>query len=396
MSVFPQELYDLVISLITDTDSLASCSLVCRNWIPSTRINLFRRLRPLVISPSSLPQVLLLVDNSISTISPYISSLVLKDWSLTCSKSFYPLLPRIAGRMTAVESLVFYSCDWEEMSNGVFNFLVFYFRNTLKSLELRECPYRTFEGLLGLVCSFPMLETLSLHRLVVDRTALSPEPNARKNAPPPHLRSIHALGSVKSELMKWTLKSHLDIEEVSLGPILPGEARLVGKLLRGLKSTLKHLTLCGESVPNMHREISLKHNWQLTTIHFANLMLHPRNSDGMSWFIYLLYGIQGSSLRDLTFSVCPHSPRLENLGAIDWLALRTCLDRPQFMCLESVMFLFSMSEAGGVKWWDGYVENAEVFVRTRLDLPQFQDSGILGFDFGREVDAETEESDESD
>ncbi|KAF7348555.1 hypothetical protein MVEN_01373000 [Mycena venus] len=297
MSVFPQELYDIVISLC-DQCSLASCSLVCRNWVPSSRMGLFRNLRPLIISPSSLSQVLLLVDGPVSTISPYITSLVLKDWGSSAadsrSQSFYALLPRITGRMTAVETLVFHGIDWEEMADGALNFLVFYFENTLKTLELRECPYRTFNSVVDLACSFPLLENISLHRLVHSSRSAPSDPRTLepRSSPPPaarHLRSLHAHGSIKKDLIRWIVKTNLDIEDLALGPILPGEAHVVGKFLKALKSNLKRLTLSGESIPNMHREISLKHNRQLTSIHFVNLMLH-RRSEGlasMDWFIHL-------------------------------------------------------------------------------------------------------------
>ncbi|KAF8217748.1 hypothetical protein K438DRAFT_9363 [Mycena galopus ATCC 62051] len=401
MSAFPQELYDVIISLCCKS-SLVSCGLVCRNWVPSSRINLFRNLRPLIISPSCLPQVLLLVDSQFSTISPYITSLVLEDWGPlnSDSKSFYALLPRITGRMTAVESLAFHRIDWEEMADGALNFLAFYFQSTLKTLELRECPYRTFDSVIDLTCSFPSLEKLSLHRLVPScRSALSegdsPRPTAR------YLRSIYALGSIKKDLVRWIMEVNHDVEEVAFGPIFPDEAHMIGKFLLSLKNNLKHLTLSGESVPNIHRQINLKHNRQLTSIHFANLMLYHRGSEGrgsMNWFIHLLHAIRSPSVRSLKFSVCVHSQTVGTLEAIDWLALSTCLDKPQFVCLTSVTFSFSISrhrELERGKWWDGYVEMAESFVRDRL--PQFQDTAILSIDFGPvDADVDIVDSDDED
>ncbi|KAJ6469473.1 hypothetical protein C8R45DRAFT_432148 [Mycena sanguinolenta] len=394
MSAFPQELYETVISLC-DQSSLPACSLVCRNWVPSSRHRFFRNLRPLVISPSSLPQVLILVDSPVSTICPYITSLVLEDWGAldSDSKSIYGLLPRITGRMTAVESLGFNGISWEEMVDGALKFLVFYFTNTLKTLELRECPYRTFDSVTDLVESFPLLEKLSLHRLVPSSRSVPCGPGTLEGkhssplATARHLRSIHALGSIKSELVRWIMKNNHDIiiEEVSFGPIFPNEVRIIGKFLRSLKNNLKHLTLSGESIPNIHREICLKHNQQLTSIHFANLMLHCRGSAGrasMNWFIYLLHAIRCPSVRSLKLSVCVHSQSLETFEVIDWLAFSACLDKPQFVCLVSLSFSFSLSRHKDEreKWLDGYVEMAEKFVRE--SLPQFRDTAILDFDFG--------------
>lgn len=213
----------------------------------------FSNLRPLTISPSSLQEIILLVDGPVSTISPYIKSLILKDWDVgSSSQSFYAALPRITGRMTAVESLAFYAVDWEEMANGALNFLVFYFKNTLKSLELRDSRYRTFDGLVDLTCSFPFLEKLSLHRLVAFNRSEHGTLGPRRSPPPsaPQLRSIYAFGSIKRELVRWIMKTNLDIEEVTFGPILPREARVVGKFLGALKNNLKHLTLSGESIPS--------------------------------------------------------------------------------------------------------------------------------------------------
>ncbi|KAJ6491289.1 hypothetical protein C8R47DRAFT_1214682 [Mycena vitilis] len=400
MSVFPQELYDVVISLC-DHLSLASCSLTCTSWVPSSRIRLFANLRPLIISPSSLPEVLLLVDGPVSTISPYIRTLVLKDWlegtSSSNTRSFHALLPRLTGRMVAVESLMFHGTDWEEMADGTLEFLVFYFKDTLKALELRDCTCRTFNSLVDLACSFPLLEKLSLHRLVRINPPGPGEMNPSLSAPR-HLRSIHALGHIKKELVRWITQSNLGIEEVTFGPILPSEALPIGKFLRFLNTNLKHITLSGESVANIHRGISLKHNWQLSSIRFADLMVyHSDTQASMVWFIHMLHGIPSSSVRSLQLGFCVHSKSVEALEAVDWLALSTCLDKPQFVCLTSVKFSFTMSRhknAGDNGWWNGYAEIAENFVRERL--PQFQDTSILSFEFGHVVDATVVDSESDD
>ncbi|KAJ7033130.1 hypothetical protein C8F04DRAFT_1355077 [Mycena alexandri] len=377
MSALPQELYDIIISLC-EPSALVSCSLSFS-------------------SPSSLPQVLLLVDGPVSTISPYVKSLVLKDWvqGSATSSSFYALLPRLAGRTVAVESLAFHSTDWEGMVHGALNFLVFYFKDTLKTLELRDCACSTFSSLVDLTSSFPALENLSLHRLL----RLNPQrPEVKASPPPPlpRLRSVHAHGYIKHELFRWLMG--LTIEVVTIGPLLPGESRAFVKFLRAMKNNLQHITLSGESTPNFHRDINLKNNQHLTSIHFTNLMLNYRGAEGpasMSWFISILLGMQSSSLRSLRFSVCAHSRGSGTLEVIDWAALRTCLDKPQFVCLTSVTFSFSMSRHKEVDrgWWAGYMEMAESFVRARL--PQYLDTSILCFEFERVVTSGSDSDDES-
>ncbi|KAJ7512463.1 hypothetical protein B0H11DRAFT_1951309 [Mycena galericulata] len=404
MSIFPQELYDNIVSLC-DQASLISCSLVCRAWVPSSRIHHFSNLRPLIISPSSLSQVLLLVDTPISTISPYITSLVLKDWgqgppsspSCSDSRSFYALLPRITGRMVAVESLAFHATNWEDMSRGALEFLVFNFKDTLKTLELRHCSCQTFESFVNLACSFRALENLSIHRLV----RLNPNKLDTGALHPPPLRSIHAHGYIKKELCRWLMATRcLDIEVVTLGPLLPGESPAVGKFLRALKNKLKQLTISGESTPDLHRTIDLKHNWQLNWIHFSNLMLHNRGGEGrasMTWFIHLLQTIRSSNVRSLQLSLCVHSKNLGTLELIDWLALRLCLERPQFVCVTRVKFVFSMSRDKSEnigRWWDGYEDMAKSLVRERL--PQYQDTGILRFEFESDSNAAPSDDEDSD
>ncbi|KAJ6616486.1 hypothetical protein B0H10DRAFT_2037289 [Mycena sp. CBHHK59/15] len=238
MSILPQELCDSIISF-SDQPSLAACSLVCRNWVPSSRIKLFATLRPLVISPSTLAETLQLVDTSLTTISPYILSLVLKDWAevtTLVASSFYALLPRLTGRMVAVKSMTFHATDWEEMEQGALKFLV----------------------LVALACSFPALEALSIRRLVrldakgTEMQTLSPQ--ALES-----LRSIHVLGFIKKELFRWIMAiKRLNIEAVTLGPLLPGEARVVGKFLKALKNNLKHITLSGESTPSQSFPVLLR------------------------------------------------------------------------------------------------------------------------------------------
>ncbi|KAJ7154779.1 hypothetical protein C8R46DRAFT_1118392 [Mycena filopes] len=376
MSALPQELYDLIIAQC-DPSALVACSLVCRNWVPSSRIRAFATLRPLIISPSSLARVLSLVDGPVSTISPYIRSLVLKDWvdGSAAASAFYALLPRLAGRMVAVESLAFHATDWDSgmTAHGALNFLVFYFKDTLKTLELRDCACRTFGSLVELVSAFPVLENLSLHRVI----RLNPQkPEVRASPPPPlpRLRNVHAHGYIKQELFRWLMG--LEIEVVTIGPLLPGESRQFGKFLRAMKNNLQHVTFSGESTPNFHRDINLKNNQHLTSIHFANLRLNNEGRASMSWIVSILLSLPSSSLRSLQFNVCGSSTGLPGIDMLDWAALRICLDRPQFVCLTSVVFSFYMSKIRS-GWREGYREMMEGIVRARL--PQYLDTSILSF-----------------
>ncbi|KAJ7636943.1 hypothetical protein FB45DRAFT_1001859, partial [Roridomyces roridus] len=371
MPVLPQEIWDLIISLC-EHDSFPSCSLVCRAWVTSSRFQQFetRKLRPVVISPSSLPDILNLVDSSTSTISPYINRLVLKDWgpsSESSSSTFHAQLPRITGRMSVIESLTFDSTNWEDMMDGALKFLVFNFRDTLKTLELRDCPCRSFDSLVDLICSFPALDKLTLYRIV----RLGPKGERRDSRPLGLLRSVQVHGFIKQELFRWLRAAKcLDMEEVSLGPLFPGEAPVVGKFLKALKDNLKRLTLSGESAPHLHRAIDLKHNTHLTSVHFTNLHVNrPGNqpTDASDWFIQLLLAIRSTQLQNLQFSLWVYSTvSVDALQHFPWFSLRTCLERPQFVCITSVKFSFHMvTEGGRARWpWrSDYMRIGEGFIR---------------------------------
>jgi hypothetical protein len=74
-SIFPSELYDYTIDYLhNDRPTLYTCSLVCADWLPSSRHHLFTRIEH-HLDLQNVQRDLAVLDNPLATIPSYITRL---------------------------------------------------------------------------------------------------------------------------------------------------------------------------------------------------------------------------------------------------------------------------------------------------------------------------------
>ena len=160
----PAELIDIIISSIDDKDSLKSCSLVARSWVPCSRLHLFRSVQ---LFGGTLPSFFELLYDQHSTIRCAVerirlSGIIRKSrefgWSKWVCDGFAelaPLLPRLS-RLELHNLLGFQQFTGPDILGLSFGM------TPLARLDLYSVKFASFMQVSNLILAFPTLEDLSI------------------------------------------------------------------------------------------------------------------------------------------------------------------------------------------------------------------------------------------
>ena len=152
-SPFPPETFDLIVDFLDDLDALEACCLVSKSWIHRTRKYLFSHVEFMESDSERWQKIFPDPSNSPAH---YTRSLSI------CADEIFTLVDTGAG-------------DWIRAFSGVIRLELGFFHSnislaplhglfpTLKSLRVSYRFSRSSSEMFGLVCSFPLLEDLSLY-----------------------------------------------------------------------------------------------------------------------------------------------------------------------------------------------------------------------------------------
>lgn len=146
-SPFPQELIDIIIDFLhDDKPSLYACSLVCHNWLETSRIHKFSSC--IVSNQQSL--------NECPFSTPYLRKIRLTGYSHT--------LPFNSFKRISLPALRFASADETTIPNMLEQLSVFPIYN-LEELRLFRCKFENAQHLVDFICSFPSLNSLFISQV---------------------------------------------------------------------------------------------------------------------------------------------------------------------------------------------------------------------------------------
>ncbi|KAH9924700.1 uncharacterized protein B0H18DRAFT_399484 [Fomitopsis serialis] len=163
----PSEICDMIIDYLHgSTETLSTCALVCKAWLPAARMHRFETLH-IPRSQSRRPALALLCDNT-SNILPCIRHLSLEDgwkgWKRNDPSWLDDALPRMRLReLNNLRSLTIHSLSWRALSTRARGCLLSVLpRVTSLSLPLLEGDFSL--GVFEILCAATSLETLALLR----------------------------------------------------------------------------------------------------------------------------------------------------------------------------------------------------------------------------------------
>ncbi|KAJ7510359.1 hypothetical protein B0H11DRAFT_1958637 [Mycena galericulata] len=238
----PLEVVDLIITeLHFDLPALKACSLVCRSWIPSCRIHLFRHLQLRPTGRGSPENWNAFLSNSVDII-PYIAEI-----SIFCERSSWvswdPVLPTLLGKLQNIEQIELHGCDLPWLPTP--------FTSAIYTLFRSPSMQRVTLGFCVLPSSFADLFGSGLNSLVLSNVTLEPDTMALAAKPsrPPRPKHLSIEGKSVSNVVDWLISSEgnelEDLQHLAIKYSGDNESALeaVERILQ-CASDLKTLDMC--------------------------------------------------------------------------------------------------------------------------------------------------------
>jgi hypothetical protein len=238
--VLPPELHDIIIGfLYNDIHTLASCALVCKDWLPSCRCHLFRQLE---LEPRTAQKFLPLLESPLHgpAIAPYVRHLYILEgvdhWADLLGPWLDEGLLRM-GVLRSVTSLIVSRLYWKNLSGESYAAFLS-FLHTVEELHFSFSEFQSFDQFTEVVC-----KPRSLRKLELVRSGWEDGPTVGLDRLPCP-RQLQALRLDEHEdLLRWLLQHEscrtLKIIKVDFRRMEAQSIDLFGQLLRALGSTLE-------------------------------------------------------------------------------------------------------------------------------------------------------------
>jgi hypothetical protein len=154
MPHLPAELIDTVVDFLhDDEESLANCSLVCKEWVPATRYHIFNNL---LLDRWNMEEFVDLITRPSATVALYINHLIIDQGKSRHTDLFQSMFRRLP-HFHLLRTLELRNSRWADS-------LVFAFGG-IRDLKLSRCTFANPVHLKTVISSF-----LSLKRLSVSHT----------------------------------------------------------------------------------------------------------------------------------------------------------------------------------------------------------------------------------
>jgi hypothetical protein len=232
LPILPPELHDVVIDhLHSHKSSLAACSLVCKAWVPSSRLHLFEYV---FVRPHEINSFLALLTSPLCTMATSVRQI-----SLSKTDNVLLAVRRLAVALTKVQHLALSNSPFDPDYFGAQAF------KGLSRLTLMSMRFSSISQLFDALCSLPRLEGLTISNAEVSYRPTIPSlfsPEIPRS--PPILRKLWLTTSQTVQILEWLLQypqSYRAISDITVGVEKPDEVPIVSKFLQALGSALEEL-----------------------------------------------------------------------------------------------------------------------------------------------------------
>ncbi|KAJ7501049.1 hypothetical protein B0H11DRAFT_2189033 [Mycena galericulata] len=367
---FPAELEDLIIdNMHGQRDSLATCGLVCKAWLRSSRHHLFGSV---TLRDRTWEGFLQLLDAPHATLIPSIHSLAIS----TEAASFNRLIPRLLmfTFIRRIERLRLSHLDWASVPAATAACLVKMFAN-IAEFDLHLVTFDTPLALATLLSCFPHLRRVSLYANFIQAGGTI-QNVLQLPAVPPNLAFVRFRWGMSSEdpeyFISWLAArvSHqaIHIHTIEFGRLgatsLPSVANLLNELgpeLHDLDLALKNHVSATDIAT--HLDLSRNTNLQRLTIHISLRRFHT-----LSALRHAPLGLLSApSSAITTLTVVLTIDTIAVINSLDWQQLNIALNTfPQFSELRRLHFIVHCFSA---------MDTVEAGIRARV--PEYDARGIV-------------------
>ncbi|GJE90791.1 F-box protein [Phanerochaete sordida] len=397
--VLPPELFDETLDhLWDDAKTLRVCSLVCRSWVPSTRLHLFRTIR--LSSEATCTQLSALMANS-----PAIARCVRK---LTISAQYSGVgtdnrgveddawvnvsaeIARTLGVHGRVNTLALSRLRWTSLAPDTRDAYKAVFKG-VRTLLLFEVRFHASGDVLDFLDAFPDLEELYFHAVSWDSESSTTPSSAAElislaqshhDTKKMHLSYLFLDPRSSPTLVTEWILSHPSEQKLRTIQLCWREldnTKALGDLLQASGSSLERLQIefpsgiAEETV--LHNHVSLVHNTALRSLSFGGLDVTLASARTFlsahlfPWVALMLADLQSPHLREVTFEL--ETPDAQGLAGLDWPRIDAELAKREFQGLTVRFYVNCDACTRGSKLED------EVRDAITERLPGFKDRGTL-------------------
>jgi hypothetical protein len=222
-----------------DRPALKTTSLVCRNWLPASRMHLFEMV---TFSPVNLTDFFSISNSRYSTLLPHIRNITLKPPGVLPHQGQYQTWKNFTPdlhRCTAIKSVSLEYMKWHYLEPSARESFVSNLPGVTE-INTISATFANLGQLLELLASYPLLEKVSLD-FGLSSSSLSLSPPLHPF--PPRLGTIKLGAQHTQHVLTW-LQSHdtfPDVHTLDIYNIRPIEVGPLERLLRVLGPQLKHL-----------------------------------------------------------------------------------------------------------------------------------------------------------
>ncbi|KAI0676583.1 hypothetical protein C8Q78DRAFT_987201 [Trametes maxima] len=330
-TLLPPEVIDEIIHSIEDRQTLCSCALTCRQWLPASRYNLFYRIS---ISRRSNFDAFVSVRNAHHIVPALRNIHSLQLWEDKERPWLHLFLLIFSTRLPHADFLTFGDFIWDEFPlRANFHTLGTQFCS-VTTLKLSDGNFYSFMELRRIVGAFKLLS-----RLFLDNVAWRVAPPISRCEPlydSPHLEllwfSSSSEGAVPA-LVEWLLNtssiktlSDLQIWDQH-APYVP----ILGSLVQALGSQLEHFQV---SLRSWTRDnfLDLSCNTSLRTLHIRDIDI-----TSVEVLRLLLGDLKTANLVDLTLYLRIHTVTDLNNLKNHWRDILAILEGVNFLLLQRLM-----------------------------------------------------------
>lgn len=224
--------------LWNERSTLGICGLVHRDWLPSSRYHLFYKVG---LSPLENGNFFALLRSPVVTFPPYVTDLSMRDmhekhWVIDA-------LPLMSG-FVGVRYLVLQEIAWSNSRDASLLILATSFPN-LAALDLRGVDFDSFDHLVNMVSTPPMLKKLILNGASCANRPITPFIQYPSPHSLQHLK-LSSLFGLNGHILTWILhhkSAYVNLSSLSVTLESRDEVTATAALIRTLGPSLRLLRL---------------------------------------------------------------------------------------------------------------------------------------------------------
>ncbi|KAK0497738.1 hypothetical protein EDD18DRAFT_1159106 [Armillaria luteobubalina] len=384
--ILPPELCDIIIDFLhTDRASLISCSIVCKSWLPASRLHLWETLK---LAPCNIDGFFILLSYSSMFLS-YIQNVEIENafTKLTHYEKFWTrwdnITPYLSSRrLDHVSSFRLSKVSWGLLHDMKWSSSILHNFSDVKALHLSNVSFDNNLQVIQFLRSFPRLEELSmaicfsfvddelfpndededLAAMIVDEPdggavmiedEILPFDGADDTPLWPSLSTLHFTQGHLFDVFGLNLSSRQEIflwmayflpapaiRDLVLYSVTTAELESCGRLLHAIGGSIETLTISFLTIFTLASQISehidLSCLMSLRSLHFRQVGWEACDCAKLSTAFLLLSQIHSPFIQSLSFSLGVGV--LDSLDGDQWKSLAQALASPYLSGLQTIKF----------------------------------------------------------